>query len=120
MWSQVRDACFVGPEGHPLGTGRLNNAAGYPPNLRRPQGDEPGIHQADPRPRCFRCSLFGHFMNMCTTIVSLKKDINAPRHVYLNHMRANHSHVATSAAPLLDNPARTPHREAQQKHQQQS
>ena len=77
-WSQIRDAGFVGPEGYPQGTDHLYNAAGYPQNLRRPQGNEPDIHQADPRPRCFRCGLFGHFMNMCTAIASLNEDPNPP------------------------------------------
>ena len=52
---QVRDAWFVGPEGHPPGTDRIYNAARYPPNLRRPQGAEPAVHADDPRRRWYRC-----------------------------------------------------------------
>ena len=42
------------PRGTPPGTDRLYNASGSPPNLCRPQGVEPCIHLADPRPHCFR------------------------------------------------------------------
>ena len=45
---------FTGLEGHPPRIDRIHNAAGYPPNLRRSQGAEPGFHAADLRPR--RCS----------------------------------------------------------------
>ena len=78
MWSRVRDVSFVGPGGHSPGTDRLYDATGYPPNHCPPQGNEPGIHQADSRPHCFRCDLFGHFINKCTAIVNLKEDINPP------------------------------------------
>ena len=102
-WSHVRNACFVGPEGHLPGIDRLHNAVGYPPNLRPPQGNEKATHGADPRPRCFRCGQVGHFMNKCNTAITLNEDPNPRRHVYINN-----SHVATSATPLLANLALTP------------
>ena len=82
-WAQVRDARFVGPEGHPPGTDPMYNAAGYPTTLRRPQGVEPAIHGHDLRPRCFRCRMIGHVEVRCRAEITVKlaEDPNPPRNV---------------------------------------
>lgn len=114
---QVHDARFVGLEGHLEGTERIYNAAGYPPDLRRPQGTEPAINGSDRRPRCFTCRKFGHFAAGCRVniITKLTKGHIPPRNVYLNHER-----LATNAPLLLATLAPTPHPEVPpSKHQQQ-
>ena len=58
------------------------------------------------------------FHDKCAAIVSLKGDPDLPRNVFV-HTCAKHSHVVTSATPLLENLVPTPHQEAQQQQQLQ-
>ena len=118
-WEQVRDARFVGPEGHPPGTDPMYNAVGYPPNLRRPQGVETAIDGHDPRPRHFRCRMIGHVAAQCRAEITAKltEDPNPPRNVYFDQ-----GHLVSSVPPLLPTPASTPQLDAtapQQQHFQQ-
>ena len=79
----------------------MYNAAGYPPKLRRPQGTEPGIHDADPCPRCYRCGQIDHFVANCRATVTLVDNPNPPRTVYQGHFATN---TAQSTTPLLPTP----------------
>ena len=100
-WNQVRNARFVGPEGHPPRTDTTYNAVGYPPNLRRPQGAELAIHGHDPRPCCFRCGMIGHFAAQCRAqiTVNLSEDPNPPRNIYVNP-----GHLVSNVPALLSTP----------------